>query len=281
MTDLYIGLAITFAISAALLALGLFLGRRLAIRDAGLLIMFSVLLLLAYQKFAWDQVWLTRIFPFSNAVIVANFYPPLVAFMAGICWRRIPSRSLRKGLLLVPLVVLSWLGVVRLLVTRPPIVTSRWSGRVCRQTSNASCSAAAGATLLRSIHISSSEREMADLCLTRPDGTSMLGLYRGLKLKLAGTAWKPVALDVHTVEELRAANGGPYLLSVELEPGTPNIEMYEDWGWGVGSRHSVVLFRFLPSGYADMGDPATGHERWTIDDLRVLWHGEGFRLASR
>src|SRR5260221_7046371 len=43
-------------------------------------------------------------------------------------------------------------------------------------------------TLFRS-GISATEQEMADLCITRR-GTYWQGLYRGLKLKTAGTLWE-------------------------------------------------------------------------------------------
>lgn len=63
----------------------------------------------------------------------------------------------------------------------------RWG--VCLQTSPYSCGPASAAALLRLHGVSATEREMADLCLTRPgntlvSGTSDCGLARGLRAKL-------------------------------------------------------------------------------------------------
>lgn len=281
MADLYIGIVIIAIASAALLALGLWLGRRLPPRDVGLLIMFGVLLLLAFEKFAWDKLWLARMLPLSNVVILGNWYPLIAAFLGGLAWRRIPGRALRRGILIVPLLILSWAGVERVMFGSPPSLKNHWRRGVCMQTSNASCSAAAAATLLHTADISSNEAEMARLCLTRNDGTSMLGLYRGLKLKTRGTSWRPVPFAGMSLQELVLTMHGPVLLSVELEAGTKNSEHFQRWGWDVGMRHSVVIFRFLPGNLVEIGDPETGREIWTLDELQILWHGEAIRLEKQ
>lgn len=281
MADLYIGIVIIAIASAALLALGLWLGRRLPPRDVGLLIMFGVLLLLAFEKFAWDKLWLARMLPLSNVVILGNWYPLIAAFLGGLAWRRIPGRAFRRGILIVPLLILSWAGVERVMFGSPPSLKNHWRRGVCMQTSNASCSAAAAATLLHTANISSNEAEMARLCLTRNDGTSMLGLYRGLKLKTRGTSWRPIPFAGMSLQELVLTMHGPVLLSVELEPGTKNSEHFQRWGWDVGMRHSVVIFRFLPGNLVEIGDPETGREIWTLDELQILWHGEAIRLEKQ
>ena len=281
MADLFIGILIIAIVSAALLALGLWLGRRLPPRDVGLLIMFGVLILLAFEKFAWDKLWLARMLPFSNVVILGNWFPPLAAFLGGLAWQRLPGRRLRRGILIVPLLILSWAGIGRTVIGSPPPLQNRWTRGVCRQTSNASCSAAAAATLLDTVGISSDESEMARLCLTRPDGTSMLGLYRGLKVKTQGTGWKPVPFAGMSLEELERSMHGAVLLSVELEPGTKNAEHFRRWGWDVGMRHSVVIYEFLPGNLVEIGDPETGPELWTLEEFRSLWHGEAIRLEKR
>jgi hypothetical protein len=170
--------------------------------------------------------------------------------------------------------------MARLLLRSPPALEDRWVRGICRQTSNASCSAAAAATILHACRIESSEREMANLCLTREDGTTNLGLYRGLKLKTARTDWKLLPISGGTIDDLRASGPGPMLLSVELLPGEPLAPRYEQWGWGVGSPHSVVLFRFLPNKQIEIGDPDTGRERWSLEDLEVLWHGDGIKMVK-
>ena len=69
------------------------------------------------------------------------------------------------------------------------------------------------------------------------------------------------------------------LINVELRRGENVDPRYQKlWGWIPGVSHSVVLFRFLPSGRIEIGDPDIGRETWNIDALRVLWHGNGIRL---
>ena len=281
MADLYIAVVILIFVSAGALFLGEWLSRRLSPRDAGLLLMFSVLVLLAYEKLAADKLWIARLLPFSNVVILGNLFPPLVAFLSGLAWHRLPTLKIRKLILLIPLIILSWTGIAQLLFSSPPRMGNRWTRRVCLQTSESSCSAAAGATLLAAYGIPSTEHEMAELCLTRPAGTSMLGLYRGLKLKTNGTNLKPLPFTGLSIDELAKTATGPVLLSVELLPGETLSEKYQQYGFGVGVRHSVVVFRFLPNNLVEVGDPATGRERWSFDDLRVLWHGEAIRLVKR
>jgi predicted double-glycine peptidase len=152
----------------------------------------------------------------------------------------------------------------------------RWDDNVCLQTSQASCSPAAAATLLRAYCIDTTEQEMALLCLTSREGTSMLGLYRGLKIKTRNTAWDVYMFDSATIDDLRGA--GPVLLSVELRDGRLEQHM-QTWGWIPGVPHTVVLLGFVGDDKVLVADPAIGREVWFIDDLRLLWHGEGARLV--
>jgi hypothetical protein len=121
---------------------------------------------------------------------------------------------------------------------------------------------------------------MAELCLTRPAGTSMHGLYRGLKMKTAGTgrAVEAVRGDLDTLRAQR----GPVILSVKLQPRSDVDPRYEQlWGWTPGVAHTVVFYGFRPDGKAEIGDPAVGREHWRVQDLQVLWQGDGLRLVRR
>lgn len=166
-------------------------------------------------------------------------------------------------------------------VSPMPETNDRWRDGVCLQTSPATCSPAAAATLLRAHGIPATEREMAGLCLTREGGTAAHGLYRGLKLKTAGTPWDVEVIDTDAAG-LRAMSPGAAILTVRLDrtPGTDS--RYEQlWGWTPGVRHTVVFYRFTGDGKVEMGDPSVGRERWSAKDLGVLWHGEGMRLVRR
>src|SRR5437016_4951462 len=183
MSDLYLGILILLLASALLFIGGLWVGKRLRLRAAGLLFMLTLLALLAYEKYAADQLGMAKVLPISNLVVIGNLYPPLVALAASFALAILPKGILRRSVLLIPFLALSWVGLVRTVFGAPPELGDRWIRGVCLQTSDASCSAAAAATLLHAApyHIESSEQEMARLCLThasggRADGTTMFGL---------------------------------------------------------------------------------------------------------
>jgi hypothetical protein len=229
---------------------------------------------------------MARLVPFSGAVILADLALPACAFLAGIAWKRLPGHPTRRAVLIVPLLGLCAFRTFRPLVGSPPAnLDDRWKNGVCLQTSAASCSAAAAATLLRHHGIDATEEEMAALCLTRNGGTPSLGLYRGLMLKTHGTHWRVEPVTGATAALLAAnASGEPLLLSVGLPRDTRGLDpRYERmWGWAPGVRHTVVAFALTSGGTkVEIGDPAVGRERWSTDDLHVLWSGDGFRLVRR
>ena len=279
MADLYTALALMLAASAGAHALGLRLGRTLGPRAAGGLALLTCGFIVCFALLFRDRLLLTRLVPSSAVVIYGNLLPPAAALLAGLAWRPIPGRAARRAALLLPLLLLCLYQSYGFLPGSPPPLEDRWEDGVCRQTSPASCSAAAAATLLRAHGIDATEAEMADLCLTRPAGTPMQGLYRGLKLKTAGTDWAVQAFrgDIATLRN----EPGPILLSVRLDRGAAVDPRYEQhWGWTPGVGHTVVLFGFRPDGRIDVGDPAAGRECWRVRDLEVLWHGEGIRLVA-
>ena len=119
---------------------------------------------------------------------------------------------------------------------------------------------------------------MARLCLTRSGGTPMHGLYRGLKLKTAGTGWRvePFRADVESLRK----EARPVILSVRLDRREGVDPRYEQaWGWTPGVPHTVVLFGFRPGDKVEIGDPSVGREHWRVKDVDVLWHGDAIRLA--
>lgn len=233
-----------------------------------------------------DNPLLARWLPFSNLVVVGNWSPLAAAFLAGLAWRRIPGGIPRKYVLLVPLMGLCLYRAYGPLAGEPPRCGDLWERGVVLQSSPSSCSAAAAATLLSAHGIPATEREMAELCLTRQWGTSNHGLYRGLKLKTGGTKYA-VETFSGTAKELLERMDGPVLLLVRLEEGADVDPKYQSqWGWLPGVTHAVVFFKVgvevdggTHPGLLDMGDPATGREAWTAKAIDDLWHGVGIRLV--
>jgi len=229
--------------------------------------------------------WLSVI-PLADAVIYCDWTPILGAAVIGFAWSHIPGKPRRKLMTLVPLAGLTlWLAYGTLL--RPtPHCNDSWQGDVCLQTSESSCSAACAATLLRGAGQPATEAELARLCLTcdprgsEPGGTTLHGLYRGLKLKTAGTALRVDARRI-TIEDLLREGSGPWIISVGLTNQQAADPIYrEQYGWSPGMRHSVVLFRQVTADRVEIGDPSVGREQWSLDDLRILWRGDAVRLVE-
>lgn len=282
MTDIYLGILLSAVVSLALFGLGLWLGRRGPSLGITLLMAVVAGLLMAYAVCVVDNIALARWLPFSNLIIVGNLSLPLAGLLAGLGARRLPGPWWRRAVLLVPLVAVSLVKAYRPLLVETPAVQHRWSMGICRQTNNATCTPAAAATLLATHRIRSDEREMAELCLTSERGTTMWGLYRGLKRKTAATELdvRPVTGDLPA---LRAASAdGPVLISVGLRRGQEADPRYANvWGWMPGTMHTVVLLRFLPNDRVLIADPKVGVELWDLEALQTLWHGQGVQLVPR
>ena len=278
MADVNAAVAAVGAISVAGFLLGRFVARRagrrfilgLAVAACGVVVAFSTVLR--------DNLLTPRLIPASAVIVYGNWLLPAVCFLAGLAWGSGTGRAARRAALVAPFLLLCVYQSYGWVVTHPPPTEDRWKDGVCRQTSPASCSAAAAATLLRAHGIHATESEMARLCLTRSHGTPMHGLYRGLKLKTAGTGWRvePFRADV---ESLRR-EARPVILSVRLDRRDGVDPRYEQaWGWTPGVPHTVVLFGFRQGQKVEIGDPSVGREHWRVQDVEVLWHGEAIRLA--
>lgn len=243
----------------------------------------AVLFLFLYA--AWDRTWLSRALPFSSLIILGNAFPALTLALAANVSSRVTLGRPRRGLAIGFLSATAVTSCIWPVLGRPPECGERWTTEgACLQTSPFTCSAACAATLLTRHGIPATEREMADLCLTR-QGTTWQGLFRGLKRKTVGTAW-----DVEVVEcsadELRGmvASGEPLILRVGLDrPGLLDASLAADMGWRPGLRHSVVLTGFVGRDFARISDPSplVGEEVWSGAELRSLWQGQAVRLVRR
>lgn len=280
MIDIYLGFAGMFILGLA----GFHAARRMASGwsrwMSNVAALLTVLLLLAYIRWWWNDPRLTLLLPYSNLIVIGNWFLPLIGVLAGLTWARLARRNPRRWGALLLLFGVGSYSTLSPVLGHSPTCTNQWEGDRCLQTTGSTCSPAAAATLLRRYGIDTSEQEMAELCLTR-EGTTWMGLYRGLKLKTEGTPW-----DVEIIDLASAANGrlphGPLILCAMLEPGTPWAEDYEkEWGWIPGVPHSVVFLQRTPDGLYLMADPFAGVETWTQQDVDVLWHGQGIRLVGR
>ncbi|MCA9141231.1 MAG: hypothetical protein H6823_11820 [Planctomycetaceae bacterium] len=283
MIDLLLGLLLLAIATMFATALGWQIGRRISGAWCDCFAVVVVVTAGIYGNFVWQRVSLAEAIPFSNLIVVANWFPIFAAFLVALAWQRIPGGSFRRGLSGVSLNLAAWFAVVYPLLGESPSCGDIWmGGEYCVQTTDYTCTAASAASLLRVCDIAATEQEMADLCLTR-QGTTWQGLYRGLKLKTQGTEW-----DVRVVrgdaERLIASASSPLILSVGLAAGAEVDGAYErEFGWTPGLRHTVLLLGPRVAGRVEIVDPnpAIGRESWTVEELTLLYRGSAMQIVPR
>lgn len=247
-----------------------------------------VLLIGVYIRFVWGQLWIVKWIPLPSVVILANWFPVLLGILAAVLWSRMETYSVprRIPIQLVLIAATIW-SEIYVIPRSPPECGDEWVEptaqvpfRVCRQTTPYTCSAASAATILYSLGVQSSEKEMAELCLTG-EGTTWLGLYHGLALRLRGTGFG-VEFFEGNVAELEAATAEfPVLLCCRLSDDVAQLfpTYQEDSGWIPGVAHSTVLFGQVNQVYV-IGDPSQKNiELWSQRDVSNLWTGQGLRIV--
>ncbi|MCA9058650.1 MAG: hypothetical protein KDA85_09125 [Planctomycetaceae bacterium] len=249
----------------------------------------AILLLGAYLQLVWGQLWIVNWIPLPSVIVLANWFPLLLGFLAAIVWLRMKQHPLwRRIPVQVALIAMTVWSVIYVIPREPPDCNNEWIARYpgdpltyCRQTTTETCSAASAATLLATLGIDTTEQEMAELCLTR-HGTSWLGLYHGLSWKLLGTD-RVVQLFEADAGHLRTMCAEqPVLLCCELTDDTAavNPQLVNEDGWQPGVAHSVVCFGHNEHGFliADPSQPQP--ETWDDRYLNALWTGTGLRIIA-
>ncbi len=290
MSDLYLGIAILVALMAAAFLLALLITRNASTVVCDVLAAITVIAIAVYARWIWEDTLMARLFPYSNLIVLSNWFPVAAGFLAGLVWQRIrdtPERIPgigtfhglpRRIFATVLLAVAGGSTLVAPLLGQPPDCHNDWDGDLCYQTTGATCSAAAGATLLQFYGVYASEGEMAELCLTR-HGTNWKGLYRGLTLNVAPQGKKVEAFEL-TVDELKQQFSDPCILQCELRIGEGRSSVpYELDGWVPGQPHSLVLLDIHEDEF-QIFDPSVGIEVWTRDAMETLWHGQGMRVVG-
>jgi hypothetical protein len=268
--------------------------RSLGPRMLDVLAIVFVVLIGLYVRWVWGQLWIVDYIPLSSVIVLANWFPLLLGGLAAVLWLRMKPNPLWRRLpvqmLLVGATVLSVIYVIPgqqlecddSWIERSP----GFPFRVCQQTTPVTCSAAASATLLDALGIKTNESEMAELCLTRDGstwlgGTTWLGMYHGLRVKMRDSEYVPKFFD-GTVEDLRHySRQHPVILCCQLtnEVAAQNPDLVHDEGWIPGVAHTVVYFGRRGQ-LVVIGDPSQrGLEFWNVEDLEQLWTGMGIRVV--
>lgn len=284
MTDIYSGALVMLSICSLLWIVGLKATQHRSKRLGNLVASLVVLLIVAYIVFLWDNAVLTSLIPYSNVIVLGNFFPIGAAVLSGIACGRLTKFRGRQAATAIGMLVAGIVGLSWPMIGPTPECGDKWDQkgdyRICLQTSQSSCMAAASVTLLRSYGVDTTEQEMARLCFTRDRGTNWLGLYHGLAVQLEPEGLRPVLFSENFEQLLR--HDSPQIISCELtkEVAAQYPDLSKDWGWIVGVKHAVVLVEVLPSGNVLIGDPANGLERWSTEQLRRLWDGRGARVQK-
>jgi len=278
--DILLAFAAVLLVSAAAFLATARLTRATTSRARVVVLAAVVGVLVLYVALLYDRLTLARVLPVADVLILGNAIPPLAAAILGLLWAAPGIHQLRKVILIAALALATLRVIAAPWAGRPPACGDTWEKGVCMQTTDASCGAAAAATLLAAHDIRADECEMADLGLTR-NGTPRLGLYRGLTLKTRDTPWRVEVFSGDLAKLRRRVAEGPVILFVGLRRGQHADPRYaRDWGWTPGLRHAVVLFGFGEGGFIDVGDPTMGRERWRAEALDVLWDGQAIMLTT-
>jgi hypothetical protein len=282
MVDLYLSLAVMLT----LCGLAAFAGAALQER-AGRAMVVSVEILVclataAYLHWLWDRPSLSRLLPFSGTIILGNWLPIVGSFFLGICLKTKRIAFLRRIVLAFFMVAVSGYSLTKPMLGKPPACVPVMSVRTLDfQTTDQTCSAACAASLLRLHGISANEKELSSLCLTR-QGTHWLGVYRGLKLKTAGTNWDVVAEEVST-QDLFSGNLGPGILALSFHVAESGRTCDPEWGFESDVGHSVLILKSSSPAALDVFDPAPdyGFETWHEDVLASVRSGILLQLVPR
>lgn len=279
MQDLWFGIAINLTVSSVWGYAVRQSSRHWSLRWVDLVGVMLAIVLVGYIVCVWDHSCLAQWLPYSNLIVLGNALPLFAALLAGLSCRRLRGRPHARTTTVVLLMVVGVGALIRPLIGQAPACKERWEGDVCLQTTKHTCSAASAATALRRVGVTTTEAEMARLCLTR-EGTHWMGLYRGLSKKLP-PAWRIDVFDAESLETLRhVSQDAPAILTVELPRDVPAGWRYrQESGWQPGVSHSVVCLGSDGDDDWRIVDPANGLERWSTADLMVLWQGLGMRLT--
>jgi ABC-type bacteriocin/lantibiotic exporter with double-glycine peptidase domain len=135
---------------------------------------------------------------------------------------------------------------------------------VCLQTSGYSCGAAAATSFCYYYGVTATEREMAELCVTRGGGTGLAGtsdagLMRGLRQKLSHR------YDIHIARTTSDDLPTPALVAIEVWPG-------------VG--HCILLWR-VDAEVVHVLDPRCGRTTLSRKTFEQMWMGSAIWASHK
>lgn len=271
--------------------LALLAGRRLSLtvyRTRPLLFALCLAFALVFAHWYFERLVWAVAMPWASVLCWANFLPVVLAFAAGLASE---VRAIRTGLRSITTYGLLAVAVVFLTlpIARPllfPIELSsqcHWVEGVCLQSNESSCGPAAAATLLfQTGHLLNEsrvgEQRLSEACLTSRQGTSTLGLFRGLQLSvshLGGSA----AVASRDPEEWMRRGQLPNLAVVSFEENSAPAQVHRFMGAASESHALVVHSRTLNGGWR-IADPASGWRTWSDEEFRDVFTGDAIFVSK-
>src|SRR5579871_4053372 len=149
MGDIYLGIAIIGLLSVGAFFLAAQLARVLPRLLSDLLGPVVILAMVVYIRDVWDNLLLARLLPFSNVIIVGNWFPLATCFLAGLAWWKLRPSRIRRMICVILLLAMGSCALIYPLQGAPPKCLDVWSDGVSIQTTWNTCSAACAATLLK------------------------------------------------------------------------------------------------------------------------------------
>lgn len=296
MWDIYAGIGIIVAVSILFFAFTRLISSRFPRRVADGFAVLTMLLMCLYIYFLWDQAEVVWLVPYSNAIIIGNWFPVITAMLSALVYRRVPPRSPRKYWVVILLNLVGFFALVQPILGKVPESQDEVDDfQIARQSTQVSCSPTSAVNLLAFYDVPARESEMVRLCLTRrpiswlgiqisEGGTSWLGLYRGLKIKLRETPYEPRFFNWSHEQFAEAQPEKPVIVSLmldpELETTQPELHaLIRQDGWQPGVEHNVVYFRY-EGDRVKIIDPKVGLETMPVEWFRQLWVGRGIYLQK-
>jgi hypothetical protein len=187
-------------------------------------------LLTAKMVLTWEPVWEATLFPWLGYAFLQSCLLSMIGLLFfGLAIAQLPVRWNR-------LVV----GAVAAVIAVQGVCSSWWmvapeihgelleadADHHYQQTTNYTCAPSACVSALSYVAVPASEQEMAGLCLTHDEGTTVFNTYRGLSLKLVGMPYRARIVN-RTVDELMQ----PGVTAVVTElPGYHAIAVHGEGG---------------------------------------------------
>jgi hypothetical protein len=228
---------------------------------------------LMFAVYAWAHwVNVAEIYKIAPARYGVVFYNPIPLLVTAMLALLIALQS-RRGVRIVLYGAL-WLLVNGYFFSgafyNPIHCQNKWDRICCLQTTDSTCAAAASATLVKLNGMDATEEEMKNRCLASTHGTSFEGIYLGLAGKMEGSG-KHVGVDILTCDEFLENETALVLLMLDDELDRRDKRYSRDWGWIVGTAHTVVVVGRADDDHIWVADPGTGLEKWKLEGLRNLW----------